>query len=38
MGNRDITPDGTFVMTLATEERNAPPLRVVTDWQRLLRD
>jgi Tol biopolymer transport system component len=38
MGNWDIAPDGTFVMALATEERNAPPLRVVTDWQRLLRD
>ena len=38
MGNWDVAPDGTFVMALATEERNAPPLRVVTDWQRLLRD
>jgi Tol biopolymer transport system component len=38
LSNWDLAPDGTFIMALATEERDAPPLRVVTDWPRLLRE
>ena len=37
-GSFDVAPDGTFLITMGTEERDVPPVRIVTDWQRLLRD
>lgn len=38
IGNWDLAADGTFIISLSTEERATPPLRVVDRWQRLLGD